>query len=196
MNLLFKATNKELLEIRNKIFLENAVPALKKNGFEKSPFLTAWYGKNNLGDYSYELCRLSACSYIEIITTHIIKGERWMQIYLNIFHITPDIKSLEELTGFDGLQPGLPPNSLTKMRLWIDDFKGMQLFNLNFSRHKIEPYYSKNGLQKKREKLSNIISKDMNNIDSFIEKWHKKYKPLTINRNSDNKKQIKYLRNH
>jgi hypothetical protein len=181
MGIFYSLSDKELLEIRNKIFFKSGIETLKKNGFEKSPFSTSWYGRNNLGDYTYELCRLSSNSFIEIVTTHISKGDSWIKIFLNIFQLTPEVKSLRQLDGVDGLQFHLPPNSVTKMRLRVDDFKGLPLFN--FVEHKIKSYNSKNGLQKRIEKLSKLIEKDLSNIDSFVQRWHEMHQPVVTNWN-------------
>jgi hypothetical protein len=89
MGFFYKKTDKELLLIRNNIFLEKAIPVLKENGFEQSLFSTSWYGKNNLGDYSYELCRLSKNNHLEMIITHISSGDKWVKIFLNIFQLVP-----------------------------------------------------------------------------------------------------------
>jgi hypothetical protein len=170
MGMFYKAPKKELLEIRNKIFLTKGIPALEKKGFEKSPFLGAWYGRDNYKNFSYELCRLNANSQIEIINTYIIRGERWIQIHLNIFQLESKINSLSELKGVDGIQLGLPPNSVTEMRLWCDD--GIPLFNCNFFRHKMKKSYTKCGLRKNIENFGKIIEEDMNNINFFVQKWH------------------------
>jgi hypothetical protein len=176
MGLLYSVSEKELLEIRNKIFVTDGIPALYRNNFEKSPFTNHWYGKNNLGDYTYELCRLSEHSHLEIITTHISKGDSWIKIFLNIFQLNPDIKSLKNLKNIDGIQFDLPPNSITKMRLRIDDFKYMPLFN--FVEHRIKFYYSKNSFNRRKEELSKLIGKDLSNIDSFVKRWHEIHKPI------------------
>lgn len=170
MGLFYKILDKEFLKVRNKIFLEKGVPALFKNGFEKSPFPNSWYGKDDIGGYTYELCRLSNSSNLEIITTFIVKGDKWIQIYLNIFKLYPELTSLEELETIDGIKFDLPPNSLTKMRLRVDDFKGIPLFN--FVEHRLKPFFSQNGLEKRVKELGVLIEKDLKNIDSFIEKWH------------------------
>lgn len=175
MGLLYKISEKEFLEIRNKIFLKSGIPSLQKNGFEKSPFSTAWFGKNNMGDYTYELCRVSEGSQLEIIVTHISKGDSWIKIFLNIFELYPEIKSIEQLNGVDGLQYHLPPNSLTKMRLRIDDIKGVPLFNYDFmfGGHKLKSFKTESGLNKRIEELSSLIKEDLTNIDSFVKRWFK-----------------------
>lgn len=171
-------TDKQLLEIRNQIFLENGVPFLNENNFKKSPFSTAWYGKNNLGDYTYEFCKLLKKSDLVIITTHISKGDKWIKIILNVFNIEPNPKSLKDLQNNDGLQFSLPPNSLTEMRLRVDDFEGMPL--LNFKNHKLKNYNTERGFNNRIKELSTLIKEDMINIDSFIDKWYKKHTPILV----------------
>ncbi|MEO7486020.1 MAG: hypothetical protein ABIU77_02930 [Ferruginibacter sp.] len=129
MNLFYKVTAKKLFEIRNEIFVKNGLAALKENGFQKLPFPESLFGKNNLGDYTYELGRLNKNHHLEIITTHIIKGEKWIQMYLNIVHPMPDLQSLDQLRNINGIQFQLPPNSLTKLRFRVGDFNGNPLLN-------------------------------------------------------------------
>lgn len=178
MALFYKVSDKELLTIKHKIFKEGGIPALEKNGFTKSPFSGIWFGEydSNIRGYSYELCRLSNQRYLEIISVDIVKGDKWIQIHLNIFELKPNINSLKELSGIDGMQFHLAPNNRTSMRLRIDDFKGMPL--LRFVEHKIGPYYTKNGFEQEVEKLRELIKKDMTNIDEFVKRWHELHTPL------------------
>lgn len=178
MRLFYKSSDKEILEVRNKIFLEKGIPALKKSKFQKSPFQGSWYGKDDIGGYSYEMCRLSNNSFLETITIHIIKGEKWIQIYLNIFKLEPDIKNISNLKLKDGLKFHLPPNSITKMRLRTDDYKGPPLFYMLFlPEHKLKSFKSKNGLKKRTNQLGILIENDLMKIDSFIKRWFELYKP-------------------
>lgn len=173
MSLLFSVSDKELLSIRNNIFKEVGIPELKKNGFSRSPFSTSWFGKNNLGGYSYELCRLATNSTLEIIVAHISKGDEWIKVFLNIFKLSPEITSVYQLQGYDGLKYHLPPNSLTKMRLRSDEYKGPPLFYMLFyPEYKISRSYSKGGFEREVKKLTELVKKDMTNIDFFVRKWH------------------------
>ena len=83
--MLNKVSDKTLLKIRNSILI-NAIPILEEQGFEKSPFISSWFGRNNLGDFTYDLARLSN-SCIELLTFHISKGDKWIKAYLNIFDL-------------------------------------------------------------------------------------------------------------
>ena len=85
----YSIKSSEILKIRNDIFLCNAIPYLKQNGFVKSPFLDANFGKNNRQLYIYEMCRLEN-SNIEFLTTYISLRDRYIQIRLNIFQLSPN----------------------------------------------------------------------------------------------------------
>jgi hypothetical protein len=179
MGLFYSASEKELLQIRNNVFLKFGLPALEKAGFHQSPF-TSWFGKSDIG-YTYELCRLSEKAELEMITVHIVRGDTWIQISLNIFLPQPGLKSLEQLKGLSSLNFGLPPCNLSDMRLRSDDIKGPPILDYNymFRNHKIKSYYTKSGLEKRAEELGKIIEKDLNNIDKFITRWHELHQPIT-----------------
>ena len=55
----YKVLDEEILEMRNEIFINRGLSALQKHGFVELPFLTACFGKDDYGDYTYNLCRLS-----------------------------------------------------------------------------------------------------------------------------------------
>lgn len=175
MGLFYSIPDNEILTVRNKVFTEKGIPALEKNGFTKSSFSNTWFGKNNLGDYTYSMHRLSDAN-LEIITTHICKGDTWIQNYLNIFKLNPEPRSLLDLSNNDGIHFDLPPNSITNMRLREDDFKGMPLFN--FVHHKLKSYNSKSGFENSVKRLGDLITKDLHNIDYFVKRWHEIHKPL------------------
>jgi len=180
MGLFYTASPKELLQIRNKIFLDIGLPTLHKRGFQKSPFSTAWFGKSENVGYSYELCRLSTNAELEMISVHIIRGDRWIQISLNIFKLQPQVDSINQLLNIDGLQFHLPPNNTSDMRLRIDDIKGPPILDYNhmFRNHKIKSYHTKSGLDKRAEELGKIIERDLSNIDHFVKRWHEIHKPM------------------
>lgn len=180
MALFYTASPKELLQIRNKIFLDVGLPALQKNGFEKSPFSTAWFGKNEDVGYSYELCRLVGLDTFEIISVHIVRRDIWIQIFLNIFKIQPHLDSINQLRNLDGLKFHLPPNSASSMRLKSDDIVGPPILNRDymFRNHKLKAYYTKPGLAKRADELEKIIARDLNNIEYFIKRWNEIHKPM------------------
>jgi len=176
MGLFYKVTPKKLLQVRNEIFLKYGIPALQKNGFNESPYKGTRFGKYDAVTYIYDLCRSVNSSYLETITTYISKGDNWIVIKLNVFKLSPELKSLEQLKGLNGIQYLLPPNSVTEMRLRGNDFKGMPLFNT--VRHKIKSFYTERGFHDRVNELSSLIEKDLNNIDSFIKRWHELHKPM------------------
>lgn len=171
MSLFYKATDKELLELRNEVFVKRGMPALEKNGFRKSPFSGSWFGRDSLHGYTYEYCRIAKKSRLDILTVNIIRGEKWVQLYLNIFQLQPDIDSIEQLEGIDGIQFDLLPNSITKMRLTPQ--KGLIFYKM--PQHKVNTYYSEKGLKKRLEQLGDLIEHDLLNIDSFVERWLQEY---------------------
>ena len=176
MGLFYRISDAKILEIKNKIFLESGVPSLSKNGFERSPFKVDWFGKNNLKDYNYSFCRLSQDSQLERVSVKILQGDKWIQVFLNVFIVKPTIKSLDQLNEVNGLQYHLPPNSISAMRLRIDDSQGMPLFRS--TEHRIKSYNSESGFKKRVGELRALIEKDMENIDYFVKRWHELHKPL------------------
>jgi hypothetical protein len=180
MGIFYKASDKELLEIRKKIFVDHGLPALTKNGFVKSPFSTAWFGKDDMGGYTYDLCRLANNNQLEMLTAYIVRGDKWIKVYLNIFALEPPLESVSRLEGVDGLQFLLPPNSRTKMRLRSDDISGIPLFSYNFwfRRHMIRRYYSRAGLTRRANRLARLLETDLRNIDQFVGRWHELHRPI------------------
>jgi hypothetical protein len=180
MGLFYKATRKEILEIRNKIIREAGIPTLEKKGFKKSPFSTSWYGKDDLQGFTYYLCRLTGDSVLQDIEIQIVRDDDWIKIILNIFKLHPSLDALDMLRGVDGLQYKLPPNSLTEMRLRSDDITGPPIFRLAYTTgHKLKRYYTEDGLAKSINKLRRTVEDDLNNIEKFIKRWHELHQPLT-----------------
>jgi hypothetical protein len=179
MSIFYRPPDKELLDVRNKIVLETAIPLLIEKGFTKSPFSTAWFGRNNLNDFDYELCRLTKNSQIEIFTIYVARGDKWIQFNLNIFELYPTPKSIDELNKINGLQFCLHPNSLTKMRLRSDDIKGPPIFSIRYMNgHKLNRFFTKEGLNQSINSLTNIIKCDIENFEMFVKRWHEQHKPL------------------
>jgi hypothetical protein len=178
MKIFYKISEKEMLDIRNNIVLESAIPILIKNGFSKTPFSTSWYGRNNLNDFTYELCRLSSSSRLELIEIQISRGDKWLKFFLNIFELVPYLKSLDQLQGSDGLKFHIPPDSITKMHLRSDDIIGPPLFRLRYLYgHKLKSFKTQHGLLRKIDKLKRTIEKDSSNINHFVKLWHELHQP-------------------
>lgn len=181
MGLFYKATRKEILEIRNKIIKEVGIPVLVKKDFEKSPFSTSWFGRDDLQGYTYYLCRLTGNSVLENVEIQIARDDNWIKIILNIFKLHPTLNSLDKLKEVDGLQYKLPPNSITEMRLRSDDITGPPIIRLAyFNGHKLKSFYTKEGLTKNIAKLRRNIENDLKDIDYFVKRWHQLHKPLMI----------------
>ena len=174
----YSIKNSEILKIRNDIFLYNAVPCLKQNGFVESPFLDANFGKNNRQLYIYEMCRLEN-SNLEFLTTYISLRDRYIQIRLNIFQLSPIPKNISELENINGMKFYLPPHSKKEERLDIDMLKTIPLFSYRFwfENYKLKSFHTKFGLNMAIRKLKYLIERDMKNIDSFVEKWRQFHKP-------------------
>ena len=180
MGLFYKPTDKEILEIRKKIFFDKGLPLFQKYGYEKSPFSTGYFGRDNNGDYHFELCKLTETSLLEIVSVNIVKGDKWIQISLNIFQLDQEIKELSQLNQVDGLKFLLPPNNFSNMRLHVNDFKGTPLLNYDFwfKNHKLKGYFTKAGFNKSIEKLGKRIEIDLTNFNKYVERWFKLHKPF------------------
>ena len=108
-----------------------------------------------------------------------MNGEKWIQIYLNIFKLSPSPVSISALNKSDGIKFCLPPNSQSRMRLRMDDHKLPPIIYLFFlPKHKIGPFFTKAGYDYELNKLNRLIKLDMENIDKFVERWHELHKPI------------------
>lgn len=180
MGLIYKVSNKQSLKDRNELFKEVGVSNLEKKGFERAPFKTSWDGEfdKSIKGYTYQLARIRESKFLEIIYAYIIEGEPWIQIYLNVFELIPTVSRVSFLKDSEGLSFGIPPNSLTKMRLRSDDYKGPPIFYMLFlPEYKIGSYYTKAGYEAELAKLKKLIKSDMENIADFIKRWHELHKP-------------------
>lgn len=181
----FKISDKELLITRNNIFREYGISELERNGYIKSPFKTSWFGQydSDTNGYSYELCKLTSQNHLHIITVNMVKGDKWIKIFLNIFELHQRINSITDLQDCDGINFHLPPNDLTNMRLRNDDYKGPPLFYMLFlPEYKLGKCKTQRSFEKEVDKLSNLIRKDMINIDFFVKRWYELYQPNRTDR--------------
>jgi len=174
MSLFYKVTDKELVKLKNYVFTERGIPALLQNGFSKSPFSTSWFGTDNTGGYTYDFCRISNESRLEIIFVHINKGDRWIQLDLNMFCLDPVVDSIDQLKDVGGLQFHLSPNNYTAIRLAPQH----GIIFAGFPQHKIRSFFSKKGLERRLRQLGDLIENDLNSIDSFVERWMEEHKPM------------------
>lgn len=181
MGLFYTAKPKELLEARNKAFVEKGIPGLLKSGFRPSPYPVFEQGRNHLKDFSYEYCRLTKSSQLETLSVYISRGDRWFKLDLNVFQLTPELTSHDQLKDREGLQFHLPPNSISRMRIRSDYYKGPHLLTVLFRKeYKVGSYYTKSGFHRRIESLGRLLEADMQNMDKFIKRWHELHKPLTV----------------
>lgn len=180
MGVFYKISDKQLLKDRNDLFKEVGIPGLKKNAFETAPFKTSWNGEYNksIRGYSYQFARIKEKRFLETTNVYILKEERWIQIYLNVFELSPAIENVSLLKNNEGLSFGIPPNSTKRMRLRNDDYNGPPLVYMLFlPEYKIGSYNSKSGYEAKIEKLKKLIKSDMENIDDFLKRWYELHQP-------------------
>ncbi len=181
MGLFYNVSNKLLLKDLNSLFKEVGIPALQKSGFVPSQFATSWTGQYNRSTrgYCYQFDRLNSNRFLERIDIDICSGEKYIQMHLNIFELSPELESISELKIYEAIKFGIPPNSLTNMRLRTGNYyKGPPLFYMLFlPEHKLGGYYTKSGYEKEIAKLQKLIKFDMENIDIFVKRWHEIHKP-------------------
>lgn len=171
----YKVPAKELVKIRNSLFLERGLPALQKKGFIQSPYTTAWFGRDNHRGFSYELLRLKGNSTLEIILVYIIYGEPWIQEHINVFKLSPEVTSMSELSGLDGMNFHLPPSSIKLTRL----APPRGLIFAGFPQHKLRFFFTKSGLNRRISQLGAALEKDLTDIDSFFTRWYVENQPTT-----------------
>ena len=180
MGLLYKVSDKQLLQDRNKLFKEVGLSVLESNGFKKRPFKTSWFGEyySGIQGYIYTFGRISENGYFEYINIYITKGDEYIKVFLNIFNLSPKLLSINELNEYEGINFGIHPSTKTNMRLRSDDYKGPPLFYMLFlPEHKVGNYYTKLGYEAEINKLKKLIKSDLENIDSFVKRWHELHKP-------------------
>jgi hypothetical protein len=180
MGLFFKVTDKISFDTRKRIFEDKGIPLLTKIGFEKTPFINRWFGKYNRNLNIYELCRLTDSSQLQMVIVYISRGDKWIQIHLNIFQLDNSVKSLSQLSSFKGDNFNRPPNSISLMRLNTGDFKGIPLLNIDFMfrNHKLNSSFTKWGYNRSAKKLERRIINDFSNFEKFIGRWNSLFKPL------------------
>ena len=174
----YKVSEKEMLKDRNEIFLKDIVPILKEKGFEKSPFKSACFGYCNSYLYIYEMCRLNS-SLLEFVETDICRKDKYIQIHINSFKLTPEIRSVSSLNGIDGLNYKIPPDSTKKMRLDVDFIDCPPVFSMDFwfKTLKIGYCFTKKGYARQVKRLKNLAQEKVRNIDCFFKKWYTRHSP-------------------
>lgn len=185
MPLFYQVSDKEMVQARNGLFRERGIPALQQQHFVPTPFSSSWFGRDNLGGYTYEFCRIAPGSHLEMVQVHISKGDRWVKCFLNIFLLQPPLVSVEALRQEDGMPFHLPPHSRSEMRLRIDDIKTIPLFNLWGKQHKVGAYFSQRGFDNQCAALGELLHRDLNDINRFVTRWHELHQPLVVKWNGE-----------
>lgn len=167
----YKASEGNMLESIGKEFEARAVLKLMQNRFIHSPFSTSWFGKNNLGGYTYEFCKLLSSGHLQWLTVHIPRGDRSVSVFLNIFALSPAPESLEELSGLNGLKFAIRPLKDTSMNFREED-RGLQLlFHVNS--YRVGRYFTKRQFEQKIAILGDKLERDFSNIQYFVNRWYK-----------------------
>jgi hypothetical protein len=180
MPLFYQASAKRLVEARNDVFLEWGMPALQRQHFAPAPFAGACFGRHD-GGYTYEWCRLGPAWLLETVRVEIVRGDRWVKVFINLFLLQPSPVRLDALEQTDGLPYRLPPLSRSEMRLRIDDIRTIPLFNLWGPQHKVGAYYSHRGFDNQCAALGKLLHRDLSNINAFFVRWRELHRPATVN---------------
>lgn len=162
-----KLSEKELVLVRDEILKRVGLPALIDAGFRPSPFSHAWYGSDNMGGCSYELCRVSDVGYLEIVNIYIASGDKRIQVYLNIFKPEPAIDDVGQLDGMDGIAYLVQPNLKTRLCISTSNegfFKGGQKFQLNTGG-------IFKSLESEKEKLAESLKSEFSGLKKHIDRW-------------------------
>ena len=186
MGLLNIVSDNDVLNARNKVFKDVCMPVLFQKGFQKAPFSSSSFGRHSPQSYSYEFCRINN-GHLETLEVQIIKGDKWIKTFLNIFEIVPKTNTIDVLSDKDGIKFKLPPQNLHEMRLVTDGYKGIPLFNYRamFKNHKIKGFYTKKGFYQRVNQLGELVFHDYMAIEYFIAQWHNMYVPLKTNYTGD-----------
>lgn len=175
----YKATKKEILKARKGIFLQDVLPIFQEKGFIESPFKTPCFGWFGVG-YIYKMCRIRENKFLEFVTVKIPQGDKYIQIFINAFEVTPLLNSLSLLKETDGLKYStILPNIEKEMRIDLDFIQGAPILSKDFwfGTMKLRNYYTEKGYRKQIEKLKGAVKSRVYDIDSYFEKWYRRYRP-------------------
>lgn len=181
-------SEKEILKIRNDIFMQDVVPVLEKKGFVKSPFKTACFGRTSSNNiFIYEMCRLRKDSRLEFVITKISRYDRYIKIYINAFKLCPPIESVYSLKDYDSTNYEILPNSGREMWIDVDFIAGPPLFSKDFWFNclKLKKNHTDKGRIKRIIELRNRAIAKANKIEYFFDKWYSKYCPYVTKWNGD-----------
>lgn len=176
-----EVTRKDILKARKDIFLKDALPILKKKGFIEEPFKTSNFGWCGFG-YIYDMCRLRKGRFLEFVSVNITQGDKYIQIFINAFEVTPKVDSLSSLKDTECIKYVIFPNCEKKMRLDSDFTKGVPALSKEFwvGGLKLGCYFTEVGYNKQVEKLKEKVKSKVNIIDAYFDKWYECQSPNLV----------------
>jgi hypothetical protein len=181
-----KVSKASILNSKRKQIFFNALPYLEKQGFERAPFSTNWYGWYAGMGYFYDLVRLSN-SYLEMLEIYIPMGCRRIGVDLNIVKLDPMPKSVSELKEKGSFNFCAQISNTEQSLRW-------DIPKLGLLRNIFTPYYKNYNLKRaitpfgkklRIRQLEKRLIEDFTNIDEFIELWHKVCTPYTTDWNGN-----------
>lgn len=177
----YKATKNDILKTRKDIFLKEALPILTAKGFVEEPFKTSNFGWCGFG-YIYDMCRLRKGKLLELVSVRIPQGDKYIQIFINVFEVIPLHCSLSSLKETEGLKYFLRPNSEKEMRLDSDFIEEAPILSKEFlfGGLKLGHYFTKIGYNNQVEKLKGKVKSKVCNIDAYFERWHGCHRPNLV----------------
>ena len=177
----YKATRKDVLKARKDIFLKDALPILKAKRFVEEPFKTSNFGWCGFG-YIYDMCRLRKGKFLEFVSVRIPQGDKYVQIFIHVFEVTPQLDSLSSLKEKEGLKYFIPPNCEKEIRLDTGFIKGAPILSKGFwlGGLKLGHYFTKTDYDKQVEKLKEKVKSRLCNIDAYFEKWYECHRPNLV----------------
>lgn len=175
MGLFYYESDKRQLKDRNDIVKHTLIPVLQRQGFVLRPLNNCSAGDfdREAQAYFYDLGRMTNDGFLELIDAFVCKGSKRIQISLDISKLPSHPMAINELRQYNRQQLGIPLNSSTQMQLRCNDYPGPLIFYSFHPKHQLGSYYSHAGYLKALAKLQKRIQTDMNNIDWFVQRWHK-----------------------
>ena len=177
----YKATRKDILKERKNIFLKDALPILKAKGFVEEPFKTSNFGWCGFG-YIYDMCRLRKGRFLEFVSVKIPQGDKYIQIFINAFEVTPQLGSLSTLKEMEGIKYFIRPNNEKEMRLDSDFIKGAPVLSKQFwfGGLKLGHYFTEIGYNNQVGKLKEKVKSKVSVIDAYFDKWYGCHSPNLV----------------
>lgn len=169
--------SKLLVKERCGLFEKYAVPMLHNQGF------VSYYDKKNMGhdssgNYLYLLVRFKD-EFLECVTCHVIRGDRFLQIRLNIYkpNFNKEHFDLEKLSSALLFHP-----QIMRLRSRIDLHLREKKWNsiiLN-QKYYISYHYFEWCARNDLERVGKLLIQDMENIDAFRDRWLLINKPIVL----------------